>query len=103
MKMGRVDWKESENQIKAAKNKTDKEEADLKKLNKQQKENAEHLEMENQAKVFLEGGDNENNVMDDDDNLFDHDKKEKGHEETVKIVDILLEQKLGDKAYLVKR
>ena len=59
MKMGSVDWEESENQIKAAKKKTDKEEEEVKKLKKQQKADDEKLEKENRQRCFwrvFEGG-----------------------------------------------
>lgn len=108
MMMGDVDWVESEKQAKTAENKSKKEAADVKRDKKLQKIQAEEQELGTQAKLFMaEGGDEENNLLECEDEEidvgFDNKMTEVQKKEAAKIVDIMLTDKLGDEAYLVKR
>ena len=106
--IGDVEWVESEKQAKTSENKAKKKAADVKRDKKLQKIQAQEQEMETQAKSFMaEGGDQENNLLECEDKEievgFGNKMTEVQKKEAAKIVDILLTDKLGDGAYLVKR
>ena len=70
MKMGDVDWIETEKQVKAANNKAKKESGTVKQVAKQQRQKAEQKKREEQARMFMAEVDIDNNLLDGEDNDF---------------------------------
>ena len=102
MKMGCADWKEHEIQVKAAKNKAAKEEAELKSALKKQKERADQREREKRAEKFMAKGDEAEEQEVEDPCWQVPITSLKNQEEEVNIlVDKLLHVKLGKCAHMV--
>lgn len=111
MKMGQVDWEETEKQIKTVKNKAGKEETKAKHDSKIKEAEADELQRQEQVNSFLaEEIDEEGNEMVCIDNQeefsiqsVDSKVEKEQQEEVKKIVDSLLDQKLGELSFLVIR
>ena len=67
MKMGDVDWTETEKRVKAANNKSKKKAATVKQKAKQQSQEADQKEREEQARMFMAEVDFDNNLLDGED------------------------------------
>ena len=105
MKMGDVDWIETEKQVKAANNKAKKKSGTDKQVAKQQRQEAEQKEREEQARMFMAEVDIDNNLLDgeDDDFVLSPQFSRKQQGEIDRFVDSLLDQKIGKLAHLVVR
>ena len=107
MKMGKVDWKETETQVTAANNKAEKKEAEAKAAMKKKKELAELHAREKQAEQFMAEEDELEQETCPENDLFIPDIACKLSEEQVKevnnLVDKVLDDKLGSAAHLVTR
>ena len=70
MKMGDVDWTETEKRVKAANNKSKKKAATVKQKAKQQTQEADQKERKEQARMFVAEVDIDNNLLDGEDDDF---------------------------------
>ena len=107
MKMGPVDWAETEKQVKALKNKSAKEAAKAKQALKLLEKKKYDIEEQEQVKAFIADSNNVEEAENEDDisvEYVDQNRNRKdAAKEVEKMVDFLLKEKLGDLSHLVVR